>query len=92
MFPEKAAPLPLLMDMKKSAKTTAMIAMSYQRLLRQYLYFYTSKASKLSTFMTMLRPGPEVSLKGSPTVSPITHAACIFDRLPVERESERVRE
>mmetsp|Transcript_53394 Transcript_53394/g.141553 ORF Transcript_53394/g.141553 Transcript_53394/m.141553 type:complete len:208 (-) Transcript_53394:2102-2725(-) len=34
------------------------------------------------SFMTMLRAGPEVSLRGSPTVSPTTAAACAADFLP----------
>mmetsp|Transcript_40021 Transcript_40021/g.73920 ORF Transcript_40021/g.73920 Transcript_40021/m.73920 type:complete len:324 (+) Transcript_40021:319-1290(+) len=49
------------MDMKKSAKTTEIMAMS---------------------FMRMLRAGPEVSLSGSPTVSPTTAALWASEPLP----------
>ena len=34
------------------------------------------------TFMSMFIAGPEVSLKGSPTVSPTTAALCGSDPLP----------
>jgi hypothetical protein len=54
-------PLPVLIDMKKSANTTEMIAIS---------------------FITMLSAGPDVSLRGSPTVSPTTAPACAADFLP----------
>ena len=59
-------PCPLLMDMKKSAKTREMIAMS---------------------FMRMLSAGPEVSLRGSPTVSPTT--AALWHSEPLRGEPRR---
>ena len=39
-------------------------------------------ATMLMSFTRMFRDGPEVSLQGSPTVSPITAAACVGFLLP----------
>ena len=39
-------------------------------------------ATMVMSLIRMLMEGPEVSLKGSPTVSPITAAACVGEPLP----------
>ena len=40
------------------------------------------RATIVMTLMTMFIAGPDVSLKGSPTVSPMTAALCCSDPLP----------
>ncbi len=38
-----------LVELIERAENDVVLSEAYQRLLRQYLYFFTSKASKLST-------------------------------------------
>merc|ERR1719401_1280326 len=50
-------------------------------------YWAKTSETMACNFITMFKAGPEVSLKGSPTVSPVTAASCAGTFLPLRAAS-----
>ena len=85
MCPER---LEYQMAMMAAMSMTMTMATIVGDILRYWIMMGAARSeTRLITLIIGLRAGPEVSLRGSPTVSPTTAALCASDPFPPKRPS-----